>query len=152
MKEGLDKAKESLFETTLVVPSRREEAIEIADLVSKKLMELGWTKEEVGGFELAVDEAVANAVVHGNKADDNKKVTVRTALSREGASVTVEDEGEGFDEGGIPDPLAEANLLKESGRGIFLMKRLCDSVLAVKKTGSEPSRIVITKLRNKKAE
>ena len=79
-------------------------------------------------MSVAIRESVTNAVRHGNKLDSEKRVVICFEVGKGELSVSVEDEGEGFDPGEIPDPLAEENLLRASGRGIFFMKNFMDEV------------------------
>lgn len=80
-------------------------------------------------IELALSEALANAIVHGNHEDPQKCVYVSCRCSRDGGvSLTVQDEGQGFDIDAIPDPTAMENRLGGTGRGIYLMKALMDEV------------------------
>jgi serine/threonine-protein kinase RsbW len=78
---------------------------------------------------VAATEAVNNAILHGNKSDVSKHVFI-TCLFRKNDSLTlrVEDQGGGFDPMDIPNPIEEQNLLKTSGRGVFLMRELMDEV------------------------
>lgn len=79
--------------------------------------------------ELALQEALNNAVVHGNRMDSRKTVHVRCRCKLgSGVSLTVSDEGQGFDPDGVPDPLAVENLESKHGRGIYFMKSLMDRV------------------------
>jgi serine/threonine-protein kinase RsbW len=73
-------------------------------------------------------EAVINAVKHGNQFDTAKQVHVRFALTEEALSIAVADEGPGLDPETVPDPLAPENILRSSGRGIFLMRAIMDEV------------------------
>lgn len=77
---------------------------------------------------LAATEAVNNAIIHGNEQDPKKKVTVTCEVKKKSVTIRVRDEGEGYDIGRAPNPLAEENLLKENGRGIFLIRTLMDTV------------------------
>ena len=80
-------------------------------------------------IETALREALANAVAHGNHEDPRKCVYVTCHCTVEGGvSITVQDEGQGFDVGTLPDPTAPENRLRTSGRGIYLMKALMDEV------------------------
>jgi serine/threonine-protein kinase RsbW len=80
-------------------------------------------------IEIAVSEALANAVVHGNREDPHKRVYVTCRCTAEGeVSITVQDEGRGFDTRTLPDPTAPDNRLRNSGRGLYLMKTLMDEV------------------------
>lgn len=76
---------------------------------------------------IVVTEAVNNAIVHGNKCDAEKKVKLSIHCNEQQAVFEIEDEGTGFDPDSIADPRQPENLLKESGRGIFLIKELSDS-------------------------
>ena len=80
-------------------------------------------------IELALSEALANAIVHGNRADSQKRVFVSCRCSTDGeVSITVQDEGQGFDVDAVPDPTTPDNRLGTGGRGIYLMKALMDEV------------------------
>jgi serine/threonine-protein kinase RsbW len=84
---------------------------------------------EEHAVELALREALSNAVVHGNRLDAHKFVHVRCRCKvGEGISLVVSDQGQGFDASSVPDPVAVENLLAEHGRGIHLMKLAMDEV------------------------
>ena len=84
---------------------------------------------EEPAVELALDEALDNAVVHGNRMDRHKLVQVlcRCELGK-GISIVVKDQGQGFDADAVPDPTAPENIGAEHGRGIWLMKSMMDEV------------------------
>ena len=88
----------------------------------------GFGDADCNHISLAMREATVNAVLHGNKYDLQKHVTVLFEATSESFTVWVRDEGEGLDIAAIPDPLAPQNLLKESGRGIFLIRAFMDEV------------------------
>lgn len=88
----------------------------------------GMDEEQSAGLMLCVSEAVTNGMLHGNKMDESKTVHLTAKAEKGIVEVTVQDQGKGFDPDAIPDPLDEANLLKPSGRGVFLMKTYCDDV------------------------
>ena len=77
---------------------------------------------------LAVREAVTNAMVHGNRQRSESRVDLRFELSGDSISITVSDEGAGFDPAELLDPVASENLLSANGRGIFLVRRFMDEV------------------------
>lgn len=79
-----------------------------------------------GNILIAITEAVNNAIQHGNGFDKEKIVKLTCSTSPSEISFIVEDEGTGFDYQTLPDPTSSENLLKPDGRGIFLMKHLCD--------------------------
>lgn len=77
---------------------------------------------------VSATEAMNNAIVHGNKSDPRKRACIVCTLNSDSVVVTVTDQGNGFDPSTIPNPLDEQNLLKESGRGIFLIRSMMDRV------------------------
>lgn len=81
-----------------------------------------------GNIMIAVTESVNNAIIHGNKSDNKKNVSLRLSLEKSLIKFIVEDEGTGFDYHSLPDPTLPENISKPGGRGIFLMKNLCDEV------------------------
>lgn len=88
-----------------------------------------WSNAEIASLELAVIEALANAMKHGNSEDPEKQVYVKLEINKETITVTIRDEGKGFDPEAVPDPTQSENLLKTTGRGIkFFMKPACDEV------------------------
>jgi len=95
---------------------------------SELALESGLDEDEVQRIEMAVREAAVNAVYHGNAYDPNKKMTFSMERTPESLIITVSDEGKGLEETQIPDPLAPENLLKPSGRGIFLIRSFMDEV------------------------
>lgn len=84
--------------------------------------------DNVFAVKISLEEALINAIKHGNKLDPNKKVLVEARISPKQAEIIVEDEGTGFKRHEVPDPTAEENLLKCSGRGILLIETYMDSV------------------------
>ncbi len=77
---------------------------------------------------IAVTELINNAIIHGNKLDKSKKVSIFYTASEHKVTVTVTDEGKGFDPDSVDNPIEPENILKNSGRGVFLLKKLMDSV------------------------
>ena len=100
-----------------------EQAEKAARSVSAKL---GLDEEAEFHIEMAVHEAVINAIHHGNKEDPGKKVYIKFLVSEDRLEIHVRDEGVGFDPSTLPDPLARENLLNISGRGIFLVRKFMD--------------------------
>ena len=90
--------------------------------------QVGFDADSTHWMSVAIRESVTNAVRHGNKNDPSKRVIVRFEYNKPDFMVYVEDEGEGFDPAKLPDPLAEENLLRANGRGIFFMKSFMDEV------------------------
>ncbi len=112
----------------IVLPSRIESIEKAATLVAGAVTEAGVDEGALFGIDLAVREAVANAVKHGNLLDETKRVRISFETTPERFEITIRDEGEGFDFEHLPDPTDPANLLKASGRGAFLMRSFMDEV------------------------
>lgn len=105
------------------------EMVDLVQVVFDSLSsQIGFDVDSAHWISVALRESVTNAVRHGNKLDSDKRVIVRFEVDESDFTVSVEDEGEGFDPKKIPDPLAEENLLRASGRGIFFMKNFMDEV------------------------
>jgi serine/threonine-protein kinase RsbW len=112
----------------LQLPSRIESVDEAAIKADEFAKERGFGEDFVSAIDLAIRESVANAVKHGNKFDESKRVIVTFADSDAGLEVTVRDFGAGFDPEGIADPTDPENLLKANGRGILFMNAFMDEV------------------------
>ena len=82
--------------------------------------------EHYGNVLIAMTEGVNNAIVHGNKLDPDKSVTVVCAVDEKNLVFRISDEGPGFDFDNLPDPTAPENIEKPHGRGVFLMRHLAD--------------------------
>jgi serine/threonine-protein kinase RsbW len=86
----------------------------------------GFQEEDLHKIGMAVREAMVNAVVHGNRYNLKKKVHLSVTFDQDRLSIRIADEGEGFEPKDLPDPLAEENLLRQSGRGLLLIKAFVD--------------------------
>jgi serine/threonine-protein kinase RsbW len=107
----------------------RFENIELVQVVLRDtLVDLGMDEDARHWVDVAVREAIANAIKHGNAQNPEKKVHVDLALEGEDLVIRVSDEGTGFDPDQIHDPLAPENLLRPNGRGIFYMKSFMDEI------------------------
>ncbi len=114
--------------TELSLPSRIETVAEAANAVADFVNRSGMSEAAAYGIDMAVREAVTNAVVHGNLEDEHKSVDLTLKSSAEAVEITIHDQGQGFNPEEVPDPTEEANLLKTSGRGIFFMRTFMDEV------------------------
>ena len=85
-------------------------------------------EEKLSTLLVVLTEAVNNAIIHGNKRDRTKRVVVSCRLQGDELVTTVKDEGGGFDPDALPDPVHKDNLLRESGRGVFLIRQMMESV------------------------
>jgi serine/threonine-protein kinase RsbW len=105
------------------------ETVDNAEQAASKIAaESGFGEEEVLQIAMAVREAAVNAVLHGNAYDPAKKVHLDFERTGRALVITIRDQGKGLDPSKIPDPLAPENLLKTSGRGIFLIRSFMDDV------------------------
>ena len=110
------------------IPSKIESIDEAVVKSVEFAKEVGFAEDAIFGIDMAVREAVANAVKHGNKLDETKKVDVTLNSITEGLEIIVRDRGDGFHVDKVPDPTNPENLLKDSGRGILFMQNFVDTV------------------------
>ena len=109
--------------------SSRFENIELVQVIAEHLCENAGVDEDGSHWVgMAVREAVANAIKHGNKLDISKKVNATFDLEGPDLMITISDQGDGFDPEKVSDPLNPQNLMKTSGRGIFYMKTFMDQI------------------------
>ena len=118
----------TLETSELKYASRIEAVAEAAAAVSEFMNRIGVSEDIAFGVDMAVREAVTNAVVHGNKLDPAKAVQLKLRNTPDSFEIVVHDEGPGFDLSQIPDPTNSENSLKTSGRGIFFMRNFMDQV------------------------
>jgi len=96
--------------------------------VDEIMIKLGIEKEEYGRIMVATMEAVNNAIVHGNQYDSEKEVNLSFEYIKKDFIVKVKDQGMGFNPECVPDPTSPENIENLRGRGVFLMKNLCDDI------------------------
>lgn len=103
------------------------DSVEVAEkAVLQAAEDIGFGEDELHQLGMAVRESMVNAVVHGNRYNARKKVHVSIAKAPDRLTIVIADEGDGFDLTNIPDPLADENLLRQSGRGLLLMRAFVD--------------------------
>ena len=112
--------------TQTTLESTLESVDKAEELVMKEGAAMGFEEDDQHHIGMAVRECMVNAVVHGNGYSKNKKVHLDIARSKESLTVTIGDEGAGFDMSSLPDPLAPENLLRQSGRGLLLIRAFMD--------------------------
>ncbi len=111
-----------------VIPTDLEAARAAAEEMLGAVEACGCGVEILFAIRLALEEALANAIKHGNRYDPSKRITVTVETDAESTIITVADEGAGFDPCCIPDPTVDENLEKPGGRGIMLMRAYMDDV------------------------
>jgi serine/threonine-protein kinase RsbW len=125
------------------IPSNHEFLPDVDMFIEGLLRGYGTDESTIADIAISVSELVNNAISHGNAGDDSKRVTVEISRHSNVVSISVIDQGIGFNPNDLDDPLAEENLLKEVGRGIFIVKSLMDSVDI--KPSPRGTKIVMTK-------
>ncbi len=101
---------------------------EVSKNLIAHLKEMGVNEDIIFDIHVGFEEALRNAMIHGNKSNPGKQVSVEAEIKNDAVVICVEDEGDGFDPSGLPDPTLQENLLKEGGRGVYMMKHLMDEV------------------------
>src|SRR5688500_19905596 len=109
-------------------PSDFDAGCEVQERILAEVARHGFNTNSLFATRLALEEALVNAIKHGNKLDPKKKVIVEAKVSRDRVEIEIEDQGPGFDRASVPDPTAEENLCKCSGRGILLIEAYMNSV------------------------
>ena len=103
------------------------ESVDQAERLTLELArESGFGEEDLDRIGMSVRECMVNAVVHGNRYNSKKKVRLSLSRTPQRLTIRIADQGEGFDPVDVPDPVAGDNLLRQSGRGVFLMKTFMD--------------------------
>ncbi|MGQ0736653.1 MAG: ATP-binding protein [Acidobacteriota bacterium] len=119
----------SACELNMVIPAKASAIPEVTEGVTQLLQNKHWPEEELAKVELALQEALANGIRHGCKNDPTKYVQCVVTCDADGElMIVVRDPGDGFDPGGLANPLDAANVFKPSGRGVFLINQLMDEV------------------------
>ena len=109
-----------------------DSTLDSVDIAERSALDLaresGFGEEDLDRIGMSVRECMVNAVVHGNRYSSHKKVRLSLSRTPERLTIRIADQGEGFNPDALPDPLAGDNLLRHSGRGIFLMKAFMDDL------------------------
>ncbi len=113
---------------TISIPSKIESIDEAVVETVDFAKNMGFTEDAIFGIDMAVREAVANAVKHGNKLDETKSVEISLRDTEDVLEIQIRDFGKGFHVEEVPDPTNPENLMKEDGRGILFMQNFVDSV------------------------
>jgi serine/threonine-protein kinase RsbW len=123
MKEGFVVIRE------VSIASSYDEINKVEALITDTCGDLGINEDAFGNVLIAVTEAVNNAIEHGNRRSSDLVVSVLVGDNSDEFCYAVKDQGNGFDFDNLPDPTAPENVLKENGRGVFLMRSLADEVV-----------------------
>ena len=112
----------------LKIPSKIENLRKVERIIDEISGEFHIGEDLYGNILIAALEATNNAIIHGNKLDENKLVNICVKKDESSLKIMIEDEGDGFDYRNIPDPTAPENIENVNGRGIFLMEKLSDKI------------------------
>ena len=127
----------------VVIPSDTDAGQAVQERIVARLESLGYSMRDVFGIRLALEEALVNAIKHGNGLDPDKTVRVNCLIEDDFLRVEIEDQGPGFNMGDVPDPTAEENLERPCGRGIMLIRSFMTSV----EYNAKGNRVVLEKRR-----
>ncbi len=116
------------MEKNLKISSKIENLRKIEKMVDDMSAEYDISSDKYGNILIAALEAANNAILHGNKLEENKMVNIFIRKDEENLMIRIDDEGEGFDYNNVPDPTSPENLENVNGRGIFLMEKLSDKI------------------------
>lgn len=117
---------------------------EVQERIIKILEDLSYPPRDVFGVRLAIEEALVNAIKHGNGMDPEKKVRIACRINHESARIEIEDEGDGFEPDSVPDPTDPDNLEKPCGRGLMLMRSFMSRI----EFNEVGNRVTLEKLRD----
>lgn len=131
----------------VTIPSDHAEAREFQSQIEAVLLRFQYDDHDIFGIKLALEEALVNAIKHGNQMDRSKKVWIAYRIHRERVEIQISDEGVGFKPEDVPDPTAPENLERPCGRGVMLMRHYMTEV-SYNERGNHVS---MTKLRNGRA-
>jgi serine/threonine-protein kinase RsbW len=112
----------------VTIPSDYAAGRDVQERILEQVQRHGFTTDATFAIRIALEEALVNAIKHGNRHDPDKSIRVEARVTKKRAQITIEDEGPGFNRNGIPDPTLEENLHKCSGRGILLIESYMDGV------------------------
>ena len=112
----------------LTIPSEQLFARQVEQSLLAELRKYNYPDDCLFAVRLALEEALSNAIKHGNRFDPDKEVTVRFSVGREQVKLVITDQGQGFDPVGVPDPTTDAHLEDPNGRGIMLIRAYMDEV------------------------
>jgi serine/threonine-protein kinase RsbW len=110
------------------IPSDLAASRDVHKAIMQRVESLHYGEQSTFAIRLALEEGLMNAIKHGNKLDPNKTVHVQAKVTPKSTEITIEDQGKGFKRDTVPDPCADENLLKCSGRGLLLIEAYMDKV------------------------
>ena len=125
------------------IPSDTSLGREIQERIIGALEDRSFSDHDLFGVRLALEEALVNAIKHGNGMDPDKQVRIECRFDEDRVRIVIEDEGEGFDVAAVPDPTTDENIDKPGGRGIMLMRSFMNLI----EYNDQGNRLVLEKVR-----
>lgn len=119
---------DSAWNLNVAIESIPNKGCDLITQIIAKVSEMGWDDGDIFKIHMALEEAIMNAIKHGNELDASKEVSVDVTVEQDWFYADIKDEGQGFEREDVPDPTLEQNLLKESGRGLMLIEKFMSSV------------------------
>jgi len=132
------------YSQTWTIPSTNAAAAEVQQAIVHAIEQQGYHREAIFAVRLALDEALVNAVKHGNQHDPDKTVHVEFSIDQDRMVIQIEDQGPGFEPEDLPDPTAAENLSRPNGRGVMLMRAYMTEV----DFNERGNRVILTKRRD----
>lgn len=111
-----------------IIPSDFAESRQVQSRILEELQRYDYAPDAIFAIKLALEEAIINAIKHGNKFDPAKVVRIEAHVSPQQTEIIIEDEGAGFERSSVPDPTADENLHSLHGRGLLLMESYMNEV------------------------
>ena len=130
------------------IPSETSQGREVQERIMGLLETRAYPDRDLFGVRLALEEAIVNAIKHGNGMDPSKEVRIDCSFDDDRVTIVIEDEGPGFDVTSVPDPTSEENLDKPGGRGIMLMRSFMSRV----EYNDSGNRLLLEKVRGTEDE
>jgi serine/threonine-protein kinase RsbW len=137
-----------LFAAEIVIPSDLAEARRVQEEIAEVLTSARYGEHDIFSIKLALEEALVNAIKHGNQLDPDKQVTVWYCVTEERFEVRITDEGPGFDPADVPDPTLPENIERFCGRGLLLIRNFMTEVTY----HGRGNMVTMTRLRNGQPE
>jgi serine/threonine-protein kinase RsbW len=117
-----------IVDNTIRIPSSQDYLVDVDSFLEGILRGYGVDESAIADIAISVTEIVNNGIIHGNKSDPDKEITVTIKKINSALEITVADQGSGFEPDKIKSPIEEDNLLREAGRGIFIARSLMDNI------------------------
>jgi len=139
--------KPEIHDNKIVIPSDQTLIAKVDEFVETRLRDREVDDSIIADIAICATEVVNNGIIHGNKDDRNKTVTLEMHFGPDEVTITVTDQGEFFDPARVASPVDDENLMREVGRGIFIVKNLMDQVDIEQANGGGTRVILIKKLK-----